>query len=225
MRIDIAIGEQHLLLSLFGNADSSHGHVGLARLHGRYLRSEVHNEILQLPVTSVGPFRQQFRFQTRWFPCIDEIERRHGRIGGHTQYAPRAALLGDFQGRGVVGIAPTVQNLLVGTVTAYFGQKTVKVLLQFGIVKSVAGSNRNRRKSCAHRIHLFKQLLVEHQRKAFTACRIYLTVLQGRQQIGLGGHAQYVGTRSHIGNGNVLYAADNHCHILAVKRLESGRNV
>ena len=177
MRIDITIREEYLLLSLFGNADSSHGHVGLARLHSRYLCGEVHNEVLQLPVTSVGPFRQQFWLQSRRFSRIDEIERRHGRIGCHAQGASRAALLGNVHGRGVVGIAPTIQNLLVGAVTADFGQKTVEVLLQFGIVQSVTGSYRNRRKPCTHRIHLFKKLLIEHQRQAFTARRIYFAVL------------------------------------------------
>ena len=177
VRIEIAVGKEHLFLSLFGDADSPHGHIGLARLHGRNLRGEVHNEVLQLPVTPVGPFRQQFRLQTRRLSIINEIEWRHGRIGGYAQDASRAALLGNVHGLGVVGIAPAIQNLLVGAVTADFGQKTVEVLLQFGIIQTVTGSYRNRRKSCAHRIHLFKQLLVEHQRQAFTACRIYLAVL------------------------------------------------
>ena len=164
VRIDIAVGEQHLFLTLLRDADSSHGHVGLARLHGRYLCGEVHDEELQLPVTPVGPFRQQFRLQPRRFSVIDEIKRRHGGVGCYAQGAPRAALLGNVHGRGVVGIAPAVQNLLVGTVAADFGQETVEVLLQFGVVKSVAGSYRNRCQSCSHRIHLLKQLLVEHQR-------------------------------------------------------------
>ena len=33
VRLEIAVGEEHLFLSLFGDTDRPHGHVGLARLH------------------------------------------------------------------------------------------------------------------------------------------------------------------------------------------------
>ena len=65
MRLDIAVGEEHLLLSFLGDADGTHGHVGLARLHGRNLCGEVHHEELQPPVAPVGPLRQKGRFQPR----------------------------------------------------------------------------------------------------------------------------------------------------------------
>ena len=83
----------------------------------------------QFPIPTVGPLRQQGGLQSRGLAGIDKVERRHGRIGGHAQGAPRAALLGDGQGRGSVGLLPAVVDLLVGAVAAYVGQELVEVLL------------------------------------------------------------------------------------------------
>ena len=61
VRLDITVGEEHLLLPLLGDADGSHGQVGLACLYGRHLSGEVHHEKFQFPIPTVGPFHQQGR--------------------------------------------------------------------------------------------------------------------------------------------------------------------
>ncbi len=177
MRIDVAVGEEHLLLSLLGDADGSHCQVGLARLHGRYLGSEVHHEELQFPVAAVGPFRQDGRLQSGHLAGIDEVERRHGRIGGHAQGAPRAALFGYGHGRGVFRLLPAVVYLLVGTVTSYFGQKAVEVLLQCGVAMLEDGTDGNRLQSGPHGVHLVGYLPIEIQGQALAACCVGLAVL------------------------------------------------
>ena len=78
VRIDIAVGEEHLFLSLLSDTDSPHCHICLTRLHGGNLSGEVHHEKFQFVVALVlCPLCQEGWFQTRQFSRIDEVEWWH----------------------------------------------------------------------------------------------------------------------------------------------------
>ena len=172
MRLDVAIGEEYLFLSLFGDADGTHGHVGLACLYSGYLSGKVHYQEFQLPVAAVGPLCQQVDFQARWFAGVDKVEGRHGRIGGYAHGAPSAALLWNVHSRRIVGFLPAVEYFLIGAVAADFCQETVEVLLQLSIFLVEACANRNRCKSGSYGVNLVSQFLVEYQCEALAACRL-----------------------------------------------------
>ena len=225
VRLDVAVGEEYLLLPLLGDADGSHSQVGLTRLHGRNLCSEVHHEELQFPIPAVGPFRQDGRLQARHLARVDEVERWHGRIGGHAQSAPCAALHGYGHGRGIFRLLPAVVYLLVGTVAPYFSQKVVEVLLKGGVALLEDGSHGNVLQSSTHGVHLVGNLSVEIQRQALAARCVHLAALQCCQQVGGSCHALDVGIGSHIGDCNVLDAADDNCHASALQGFEDGGNL
>ena len=189
----VAFGEEHLFLPLLGDADGSHGHINLARLHGWNLRGELHGEKLQLPVATVGPLAEQVYLQASGFAGTDETERRKSRVDGYVECATRAAPLRPSHRREVVGVTPSVNNLLVGAVAADICQETVEVLLQFCVVQLEASSDGCPRQAGIHGIHLRGYLLVERHREIIPTGNVHLAVLQRSQQIGATCNSHNVG--------------------------------
>ena len=134
-------------------------------------------------------------------------------------------LLRNVQCGRVIGLSPSVHKLLIGSVAADFGEESVEILLQLSTVQREAGAYRDGWQSGTDRIQPGGKILVEDESDAFAARDVYLSGFQGGYEVRIGGHSLNVGSRCHVGNSDILDAANYNSHIFPVQGLEGGGDI